>query len=323
MASQPRITIIGTGFVGTSLGLGLHKARSQGGSYEIIGHDRDANISGAARKRGAVDRAEWNLPASVEGADLIFLATPIDEMEAIFEIIAPVLKPGVILTDTGGTKAEVMQWAAAKLPPTVNFIGGDPLLGREGWRADEASADVFQEALYCLTPAINADADAIRILADFVSSFGAQPYFLDPLEHDGVVGGVAHLPFIMSWALVRTLANSPSWTEIQKSAGVNTMTMASLVGASPSYWAGPALTNAAALGHWIDAAVRELQTLKDALEAGDPDEIRGGLDKASADYLKLVARGREEKNPLQDVGKDRMRQMFLGSLGTKRKDKGG
>ncbi|MCW5882361.1 MAG: prephenate dehydrogenase [Anaerolineae bacterium] len=322
MASQPRITIIGAGFVGTSLGLGLVKARSQGGSYEIIGHDRDANISGAAKKRGAVDRVEWNLPASVEGADMVFLATPIDEMEAIFEIIAPVLKPGVILTDTGGTKAEVMQWAAARLPATVNFIGGDPLLGRDGWRADEASADAFQDTLYCLTPAINADADAIRILADFVSSLGAQPYFLDPLEHDGIAGGVTHLPFLMSWALVRALANSPSWPEAQKSAGVNTMMLASLVGASPSYWAGPALTNATALGHWIDAAVRELQALQGALAAGDPDEIRGGLDKAGADYLKLVARGREEHNPLQDVGRDRMRQMFLGSLGAKRRDKG-
>lgn len=323
MATRPRITIIGAGFVGTSLGLALTRARGQGGNYELIAHDKDATVSAAAKKRGAVDRAEWNLPASVDGADLIFLAIPVDQIAETLDLIRPALKAGVIVTDTGGTKAQVMEWAAEKLPPAVNFIGGDPLLGRDGWAVDEANADVFNQALYCLTPAINADPDAIRILADFVASLGAQPYFLDPLEHDGIAGAVAHLPFLLSWAYLRTLSNSPSWAELQKAVGPNALALASLAGEDASHWEGLALTSPTALGHWIDVAIQELQVLKAAIVAGDPDEIHGRLAKANADYGRLLVRGREEENPLQDIGKDRIRQMFLGGFGGRRKDKNG
>lgn len=320
MASRPRLTIIGTGFVGTSLGLALQKVRATGSNFDIIGHDKDPQASGLAKKRGAIDKAEWNLIASVEGADLIFVAVPVDQMQEIFAIIAPHLKGGAIVTDTGGSKARVMEWAATGLPKAVNFIGGDPMLGRDGSPASEAAAEVFDKTLYCLTPSMSADADAIRILADFVTGMGAQPYFLDPVEHDGVAGAAAHLPFLMAWALMRTLANSPSWTELQKLAGPNVLMMTYLAGASPAHWEGLTLTNPVALSHWIDSATRELQALRGAIADGDPEEIHAALEKAAQDHVRLAARGREEENPLQDVGRDRIRQMFFGGFRGKKKE---
>ncbi|MGQ9715149.1 MAG: prephenate dehydrogenase/arogenate dehydrogenase family protein, partial [Anaerolineae bacterium] len=70
---KPKITIVGLGLVGSSLGLAL---RAQGGEYEVVGHDREPAVASQARKMGAVDATEWNLIAACEGADLICLALP-------------------------------------------------------------------------------------------------------------------------------------------------------------------------------------------------------------------------------------------------------
>src|SRR5207247_2543324 len=92
-----RITIVGTGYIGTSLGLAL-KAQKTG--VEVVGHDREYGRAGQAKKLGAVDRAEWNLPAALEGAGMVVVATPLAEIESVFGNIAELLAPGCVVTDT-------------------------------------------------------------------------------------------------------------------------------------------------------------------------------------------------------------------------------
>jgi len=323
MASRPRITLIGTGYVGTALGLGLTKVRGSQNNFEILAHDRSAPASSAAKKRGAVDRTDWNLISSVEDADLIFLAIPVLAIKETLNLIGGHLKAGAIVTDTGGTKSQVMQWAKESLPATVNFIGGDPILGREGAPADTATAEVLVKAMYCLAPSPNADPDSIRILSDFVAGMGAQPYFIDPDEHDGIVAGAAHLPFLLSIAMLNTAARSPSWPEFQKMVGDNFKSTTAPLNSDASRWQGLITTNSAALSRWVDGAIAELQTLKGVIESGDEDKIEDALMKVRESELKLLTSGNDDNdtNPLEEVGKDRFRQIFFGGLGSKKKDK--
>lgn len=320
MASRPRITIIGTGFVGTSLGLGLQRVRQQN-SFEIVGHDRSAPAAAAAKKRNAIDRSDWNLISSVEQADMIFIATPVQAVRETLTLIAEHLKPGAIVTDTAGTKSQVMRWAAEILPGTVNFIGGDPMLGREGAPVETASPDVFNKTHYCLVPATSADADAIRILADFVSGLGAQPYFIDADEHDGIAAAASQLPFLMSLAMLNTAAHSPSWAEIQKMAGENFKSAAAPINSDTDRWQGLALTNTAAMSRWIDGAVNELQTLKSVIETEDAEKIEKLLDQSREAFIRMLNAGEPEDNPMKEVGRDRFRQIFFGGLGGRRQEK--
>ena len=320
MASRPRITIIGTGFVGTALGLGLQRLRPSG-NFEIVGHDKSAPAAAAAKKRGAIDRSDWNLISAVDEADLIFIATPVQAVRETMMHIGPHLKAGAIVTDTAGTKSEVMRWAKELLPQSVNFIGGDPMLGREGAPAEGATAEVFNKSYYCLAPAVNADADAIRILADFVTGLGAQPYFVDPDEHDGIAAAASHLPFLLSLALMNTAAHSSSWTEIQKVAGENFKTSSAPVNTDPLRWSSLTTTNSAALARWIDNTIAELQSLKSVIAAGDLEAIEKTLDQARDAHLRMLRAGQSDETPLQEVGKDRLRQMFFGNLGGRRESK--
>ena len=145
-----RITIIGTGLIGTSIGLALKKNGVK--NLEIMGHDREPINTSAASKRGAVDKTSFNLPASVEGAKLVIIATPVLAIRDVLEIIGSELEPGTLVTDTGSTKMQVLEWAKELLPPEVHFVGGHPMAGKEQPGPEAADANLFEGAVYAICP---------------------------------------------------------------------------------------------------------------------------------------------------------------------------
>ena len=217
--SKPRITIVGLGLIGGSIGLALCQT---GNDYEVVGHDREHAVAGKARKLGAVGKTEWNLVSACEEADLIIVATPVMAIKETLTAIASYLKPGCLITDTASIKGPVMAWAKEILPDTVNFVGGNPIISQEGslpTGIEGARADLFQGGLYCLTPSPEAAPQAVQLATDLVHLLGASPFFLDAAEHDGLMAGVDHLPFILSAALLETAVQSPAWREMRKLAG--------------------------------------------------------------------------------------------------------
>ena len=151
-----RITIVGMGLIGTSLGLALKKADL---GLEIVGTDRDRAVSGTAKRMGACDSTQNNPLDAIRGARMVILATPVGGIREMLKLYGPELEPGVIVTDTGSTKAEVLAWAEEFLPDTVSFVGGHPMAGKELSGPVAAEADLFQNATYCIIPGKGADED--------------------------------------------------------------------------------------------------------------------------------------------------------------------
>src|SRR5919205_1787345 len=110
-----RVSIVGLGLIGSSIGLGLRRWAGKDGKrdsvLEISGFDTSLEVQNYAKKLKAVDRTEWNLPSAVASADFLVIATPVMATREIFEVIAKHGKEGLVVTDTASTKAEVMQWA--------------------------------------------------------------------------------------------------------------------------------------------------------------------------------------------------------------------
>ncbi|MBN1218485.1 MAG: prephenate dehydrogenase [Anaerolineae bacterium] len=210
------ITIVGTGVIGTSLGLALKQIDEP---PRLLGHDKELANAKAAVKKGAMDKAEWNLINACEPADLIILALPLNGIRPTLEAIAPYLKEHVVITDTGRSKTPVLAWAEELLPDHANYVGGDPLVQPAGRGYEHASADLFQNRLYCLTPAPTAAETAVQLMADVVGVIGAQPFFLDAAEHDGLMTAVEYLPAVLSVVLLNTVTRQGSWREIRKLAG--------------------------------------------------------------------------------------------------------
>src|SRR3970040_1184937 len=157
--AQPRIAIIGTGLIGTSIGLNLMSRPSR--NYEVVGADRDRNNARAAKKMGALDREVGSLEEALSGAGLVILAVPVMAARQILQEGAKYLQKDVIVTDTASTKSDIMRWAAEFLAEGVHFVGGHPMAGSEQSGPSAAKADLFQGATWAITPSPRADEAAV------------------------------------------------------------------------------------------------------------------------------------------------------------------
>lgn len=268
-----RITIIGLGLIGGSLGLALRDP-----TLEIVGWDTSRNSVSRALKMGAIDTDGKSLAASVESSNLVILATPLLAFPDVMKEIALALAPGATVTDTGSTKGVVMDWAETHLPG-VNFVGGHPMAGKEVPGVENADAALFKGATYCVCPSSTASRSAVDAVMAIVDYVGAVPYFPEPREHDAMVAATSHLPLLLSSALMTLVSSSESWREIRRVASSGFSGATRLASTVPSMSTGICITNREAIEHWIDRFIEELLGYKTLLAAAEED-VRTGLSAA-------------------------------------------
>ena len=261
------VTVIGLGLIGGSIGLALRQGKKS--SWEIVGHSRHRETVAKALSVGAIDRGETNLKDAVERAELVIIATPVLTVKEIFSRIAPHLPSGCIVTDTGSTKVQVMKWAEEMLSPTVNFIGGHPMAGRETYGIQAAKAELFRRCTYCLTPSEKASPKSIDTVVDMTRKLGAIPFLIDPQEHDNLVAGISHLPILLSAALVSLTTNNPSWSKMSKLASSGYHDLTRLASGNPEVNSHICLSNQKAIVDWIDEFSQELERYKQLVAKGD------------------------------------------------------
>jgi prephenate dehydrogenase len=266
-----RVTIVGLGLIGESIGLALHNAKA---AQQIAGFDIDKGVTNYARKIGAIDQAFKSLVDAVRGAEIVILATPIGSIRSLLQNIATVAAPGSIITDVACTKAQIINWAEEYLPTSVFFVGGHPIVKNDMNDVRVASATLFKNRLYCLTPTKRTSPTALDKLTQLIHVLEARVRFLEPAEHDGLVAGVNHLPFVISAILMNTLADGPAWEDASMLAGKNTHAMTSLASNSPEVYRDICLTNRESLARWLSEYIRELSTFRDQLIIHDSKLIQ-------------------------------------------------
>ena len=264
-----RVSIIGLGLIGGSIGLALKKANWR--QAEIIGYARRQETASLAKKMGAVDRAELDLAGAVKKADVVIVCTPVLTVKDIFSQIAPHLRDDCIVTDTASTKQDVMKWAEQLLPPKTQFIGGHPMAGKETSSIKAAEANLFFNCTYCLTPLPKTSTAAIQTLEDVVRALGARSLIIEAEEHDRLVAGISHLPLILSIALVLATTGDPSWPKMSQLAASGYRDLTRLASGKPEISSHILLSNQAAVISWIDMFIKELQKLRKLVGDGNPD----------------------------------------------------
>jgi prephenate dehydrogenase len=284
--NRPQVTIIGLGFIGGSIGLGL-KASAK--AIHVVGHDGDHGVGRLAKKKGAVDDSIVNLISACEDADLVIIATPITAIREILELIGPHLKRGCVVTDTANLKQPVLAWAAETLPEGVSFVGGDPLLRpepaptglapRQG--LDQARSDLFENGLYALCPSVETSPAAVKRVTDMVNLLKARAFFVDPVEHDGMRAMVEGLPLLISLALMQLASNSPGWQEARKLAdhGFSTATAPLANDAAVNH--AQVQHNADHLLPRIDALIHALTRLRERVEDESDAALADAFDQAA------------------------------------------
>jgi prephenate dehydrogenase len=284
-----KVTIFGVGLIGGSFALSLRKAGMVG---EFVGVDRSSVSLERANELGIIDRAAESAADAVHDADLVLLAAPVAQTGAVLESIAPHLHPGVIVTDTGSTKADVVAAARAALGKRIDqFVPGHPIAGRETNGPDAAIDHLYRGKKVVLAPLPeNRKEDVGRVAAAW-SACGAIVHHLSAEQHDLVFAAVSHLPHLLAYALVDDIANKPHADLLFQYAASGFRDFTRIAGSSPEMWRDISLANQAALLDELDAYMVQLTRLRASLAAGDGNALEGvyaNAQRARHEWIKAI-----------------------------------
>ena len=195
---EARLVVVGLGLMGGSLAAALKARRI---CREVWGVTRRPETLEAARKRGLIDLGSTDPAPAMETANLVVLATPVRVILDLIPRLGRLLPPGGLRKDRGCTKRAVTT-ALATLPAYVQCLGGHPICGREQGGLDAADANLFQGAVFALTPMPRTSVAALAQAEEFVRLLGSRPLVLDAAQHDRWVAATSHLPYLLACALV-------------------------------------------------------------------------------------------------------------------------
>jgi prephenate dehydrogenase len=261
-----QVSILGLGVIGSSLGLALRRGNPK---LQLVGFDIDSETLHRAVRSGAVDRSCGTLAEACRSSDAVVLATPVRAILQLLPEMAAHVEPETLVTDTGGTKAEIVRVAESALPPGAAFVGGHPLTGPLTARVGEPSAKLFDGAVYCLTASSNVPDWAMDLAVELVQTSGAQPHWLDAEEHDGLLAAVSHLPYFASAALVGAVAAQSAWQEMGTMAAGGFRAVSAPTESDPQVWTDVAATNRDNLVRQLDLLLDRLTQLRQLVASGD------------------------------------------------------
>lgn len=274
-----KITIIGVGLIGGSLGLALKEKKA---NFKIVGIDKQEIIEKAIA-RGAIDEGTVNLKEGIEEADIVIIATPVKTILNLLTQINPFLKKGCIVTDTGSTKKQIVEKANEVLSKDVFFIGGHPMAGSEEYGIDSANSHLFQDKTYILTPTKKSNLIAIEKISSLIKMIGGKRLILNSLEHDRIVGTVSHLPQIMAVSLVNMvseLVRKENNNNYFKAVGEGFKDMTRIASSPYKIWEDICDTNQENILEMIQEFRNYLEVIEDKLK-NDPSSLKEEFQKAS------------------------------------------
>jgi prephenate dehydrogenase len=266
-----KITIIGVGLLGGSIGLAVKRRRL---AREVAGYVRRAASLKNCEKAGAVDYATTDLLAAVSQADLVILCTPLAQMRPIAEQFLPALKPGAIVTDVGSVKADVVRELESLVTKTgAHFVGGHPMAGGEKMGVGAAKADLYTNAVCIIAPTKKSNTGAVRKLERFWQSLGSRTVRMDAAKHDLLVSRSSHLPHLVAATLASLVLDPRQPKALAGLCATGFRGTTRIASGSPEMWRDIALTNRKNLVRAADAFVGELKKFQSALKRGDAKAV--------------------------------------------------
>jgi len=239
------IAIIGVGLIGGSIGMAIKsKAESYKSKVKIIAIGRNIKHLKLAKKLGAVDEITTDIKKGVKNADIIFICIPVGLIADTVKNILPYCKRGVIITDVGSVKEEIVNEVEKflstpysvraihelpLLPTPCFFVGGHPIAGSEKISVKHASQDLYKDAIVILTPTRKTDKKALKTVKHLWHIMGAKVEIMSAKKHDQVVSYTSHLPHIVAFALVKIINHL-------KFAGNSFQDMTRIVSSNPAMW---------------------------------------------------------------------------------------
>ncbi len=200
-----KVLIIGVGLIGGSLAL---SARGRGLVGKIVGMGRSRASLEQALALGVIDEIAPDLKEGLQGTDLVILGSPVGKFEAWAHLLSQESLDGVIVTDVGSVKGDLVGRLEKILDRKAVFVGGHPIAGKEKSGVDAAEASLFEGALCLLTPTSKTPPEALKRVKSLWEGVGSRVFCVDPFIHDRLLAAVSHLPHMVAYALVNSVLDT-------------------------------------------------------------------------------------------------------------------
>lgn len=283
--AQQRVAIVGLGLMGGSLALAL-----RGLCRSLVAIEPQTAVRQQALRNGIVDSATDDLAEGVAAAEVVVFATPVRATVALLAQLPDSWPDGGVVMDLGSTKADVVA-AMDALPPRLSAIGGHPMCGKESSGLAAASADLYRGQTFVLCRSARTTPAAEALALGLLEAIGARPVALAAADHDAIVAETSHLPYLISAALMRVVADEDTWAI--SASGFRDMTR--LAGSDTRMMLDILMTNRAAVVSVLEAYQADLAALATLLaeadEAGVAEWIAAARVRQAAYRRHLSGRG--------------------------------
>jgi prephenate dehydrogenase len=276
-----RITILGVGLIGGSIGLAARRRLDA----QVVGFDPDSATLERALELDALDEAAGSLGEACEGAELIFCAAPVSVLPELAREALTASGEECVVTDVGSTKRQIV----AALGEDERFIGGHPLAGAETSGVENARAELLEGARWYLTPTTYTGGLLYDRLQRTLAELGARPQAIDADTHDRLMATVSHLPHVIANVLVTQAASElAEGSEHLPEAGPSLRDTTRVAGANPEIWGDIFDSNREAVAAAIDATVKQLQMASALILEGNREAVASWHRRAADDRRQLL-----------------------------------
>ena len=275
-----QLTIFGVGLIGGSLALALREA---GVVDEIVGCSRREEHLRQALELGVIDHYHLDAAEAVAGADVVFVSVPLGAMRSVFEAMRPGLAADAVITDGGSAKQCVVDDARAAfgtLPP--GFVPGHPIAGTEKSGVTAAFPELYRNRRVILTPLAESDPAAVERVRAMWQAAGAEVEEMEVHHHDEVLAATSHLPHMLAFGLVDSLARMRDNDEIFRYAAGGFRDFTRIASSDPVMWRDICIHNRQAILDMTARYQADLEEMVRAIERGDGDALLEIFSRAKA-----------------------------------------
>jgi prephenate dehydrogenase len=284
-----RVTIIGTGLIGGSMGMDL---RARGLAGEVVGVGRRQVSIDRALEAGACDRVTLDTEDGVSGADLVVLATPISALPKVLPPVVEAADTGCLLTDVASSKQNVIEQARSMLGDRddLYYLSTHPMAGSEKTGPTAAREGLFEDCVCIFTPSPTTPEEHVQRLQQLWEALGAEVVDMAPDRHDRLVARISHVPHLVAAALIEGADREDLWF-----AGGGLMDTTRVASSDPGLWCDIYDSNRNEVCRALDEHISLMRRMREMVEDGDFEKLGELLDRARRKRDELMNE-REEFN---------------------------
>jgi prephenate dehydrogenase len=263
--------LVGVGLLGGSIGLAARERRL---AKRVVGYVRREVSVGECQTYRVADEVTMDLAAALRGADLVILGTPLLQMRALAERMAPMLRKGTVVTDVGSVKAGLVKDLEKIFARRgARFVGSHPMAGGEKTGPSAAHADLFKKAVCVITPTPRSDPKAVRRLEVFWQALGGTTLTLPPETHDLLVARSSHLPHLVATALAAGVLDPAHPREQRLLCATGFRDTTRVASGSPEMWRDIVVENRGNLLLAMEEMAKHLKGFARLLRKNDPEAL--------------------------------------------------